>query len=60
MALIWNNLNKDGSVNPNTIHQGHAVRLGQKLIITKWFRSRGQGPMFIKKSNKIEENTQNI
>lgn len=60
MALIWNNLNKDGSVNPNTIHQGHRVHLGQKLIITKWFRSRGQGPMFIKKPNKIEENTQNI
>ena len=52
MAVIWNNLNKDGSVNPNTIHQGHPVRLGQKLIITKWFRSKGQGRMFIKKLEK--------
>jgi len=46
MAIIWNNLNKDGSVNSNTIHQAHPVLSNKKVIITKWFRSRGKGPMF--------------
>lgn len=45
-ALIWNNLNADGSVNPDTIHQGLKVRAGVKYIITKWFRERGWGEMF--------------
>lgn len=47
MAVIWNNLNPDGSVNPNTIHHGTKVREGRKYIITKWFRERGWGPMFL-------------
>ena len=46
MAVIWNNLNPDGSVNRNTIHHGMKVRSGTKYIITKWFRERGFGPMF--------------
>ena len=37
-ALIWNNLNEDGSPNENTIHQAHPVKKGSKTIITKWFR----------------------
>ncbi len=37
-ALIWNNLNEDGSVNSNTIHQAHPVIKGEKTVITKWFR----------------------
>ena len=45
-ALLWNNLNADGSVNPNTIHQGMKVRAGVKYVITKWFRERGWGEMF--------------
>ena len=38
MAVIWNNLNKDGSINPNTEHCGSPVIKGEKYIITKWFR----------------------
>jgi len=44
-AVIWNNLNRDGSVNPWTLHHGMKVRKGTKYIITKWFRERGWGPM---------------
>ncbi|MEQ9505770.1 MAG: 2OG-Fe(II) oxygenase [Hyphomonas sp.] len=45
-AVIWNNLNADGSINPYTIHHGTKVRKGSKYIITKWFRERGWGEMF--------------
>lgn len=45
-AVIWNNLNPDGSVNPYTIHHGMKVRKGVKYVITKWFRERGWGDMF--------------
>ncbi|MEO0466129.1 MAG: 2OG-Fe(II) oxygenase [Pseudomonadota bacterium] len=44
-AVIWNNLNRDGSVNPWTLHHGMKVRQGTKYIVTKWFRERGWGPM---------------
>jgi len=46
-AVIWNNLNRDGSVNPWTLHHGMKVRAGTKYIITKWFRERGWGRMRI-------------
>ena len=46
-AVIWNNLNADGSVNPWTLHHGMKVRKGTKYIITKWFRERGWGPMLL-------------
>jgi prolyl 4-hydroxylase len=45
-AVVWNNLNSDGSVNPYTIHHGMKVRAGVKYVITKWFRERGWGDMF--------------
>lgn len=45
-AVIWNNLNRDGSVNPYTLHHGMKVRRGKKYVITKWFRERGWGEMF--------------
>ena len=37
-AVIWNNLNDDGTRNHNTTHTGECVVKGQKYIITKWFR----------------------
>jgi len=46
MAVIWNNLYPDGRPNPNTLHSGLPVEKGKKLIITKWFRDRGQGQPF--------------
>ena len=45
-AVIWNNLNTDGTPNPATQHSGEPVTAGHKIIITKWFRELGSGPMF--------------
>ena len=41
-AVIWNNLNKDGTENFNTLHCGKPVEKGEKYIVTKWFRDREQ------------------
>jgi len=46
MAVLWNNLNADGSPNAATRHCGEPVTRGRKTIITKWFRVRGEGPVF--------------
>ena len=43
MALLWNNLNADGSPNPATMHCGEPVISGHKIIITKWFRVTATG-----------------
>jgi prolyl 4-hydroxylase len=45
-AVIWNNLRGDGLPNAKTLHAGLPVEAGHKIIITKWFRERGTGPMF--------------
>jgi prolyl 4-hydroxylase len=45
-AVIWNNLNPDGTPNESTRHSGEPVTSGHKIIITKWFRERGSGPLF--------------
>jgi prolyl 4-hydroxylase len=46
MALFWNNLREDGSPNPAMMHCGEPVTAGHKVIITKWFRVNGDGPVF--------------
>ena len=46
MALLWNNLLEDGSPNQATLHCGEPVTRGHKVIITKWFRVFGDGPVF--------------
>jgi prolyl 4-hydroxylase len=46
MAVLWNNLNADGTCNTFTKHCGEPVISGHKLIITKWFRVHGDGPLF--------------
>ena len=45
-AVIWNNLNADGTPNPATLHAGEPLIRGRKVIITKWFRQLGSGPMY--------------
>ena len=45
MALLWNNLNPDGTPNIATKHCGEPVTRGHKIIITKWFRVHGDGPV---------------
>jgi prolyl 4-hydroxylase len=46
MAVLWNNLNADGTPNTATMHAGEPVIRGHKVIITKWFRVMGDGPVF--------------
>lgn len=46
MALFWNNLAADGTPNAASRHCGEPVTQGHKVIITKWFRERGDGPVF--------------
>jgi prolyl 4-hydroxylase len=46
MALFWNNLKPDGSINEFTMHCGEPVISGHKIVITKWFRIHGHGPVF--------------
>jgi len=46
MALFWNNLKADGLPNRLTRHCGEPVTRGHKIIITKWFRVHGDGPVF--------------
>lgn len=38
MMLIWNNVNRDGTLNYKTLHTGTPVKAGVKHIITKWYR----------------------
>jgi prolyl 4-hydroxylase len=38
--LAWNNLNRDGSPNGHSHHEGSAVEAGVKHVLTKWFRER--------------------
>jgi len=55
-AVIWNNLLTNGKSNSNTLHQAHPIIKGTKCIITKWFRSRGQGIPFTKDPNELIDN----
>ena len=41
-AVVWSNLKKDGTVNDQTLHRGTPILLGEKYIITKWFREKWQ------------------
>ena len=45
-AVLWHNLNRDGTCNKATMHSGEPVISGHKVIITKWFRCIGDGPVF--------------
>lgn len=59
-AVIWNNLNEDGSINFDSIHHGMPVKEGYKAVITKWFRSTSSSSkeqsMFIKERNEFVPN----
>lgn len=38
-AVTWNNLKKDGSGDPDALHEGQTVTKGKKYIITSWWRT---------------------
>jgi len=51
-AVIWNNLDAGGAPNPDTLHHGTPVEAGEKFILTKWFRQRGEGVMITRDSKE--------
>ncbi len=40
MLLAWNNMDRSGNPNPQTLHESLPVTAGLKNIVTKWFRER--------------------
>ncbi|HEX7876429.1 MAG TPA: 2OG-Fe(II) oxygenase [Sphingobium sp.] len=44
MLLIWNNMDRDGSPNPDSLHAARPVESGAKYVVTKWFRERRWTP----------------
>ena len=38
-AVTWNNLKKDGTGDPDALHEGQTVTKGKKYIITSWWRT---------------------
>ena len=54
-AVVWLNLLPDGKGDEDTLHCGTPVKKGEKLIITKWFRTRGTlvEPFRLSLSNQI-------
>lgn len=44
MLLMWNNLDRDGAPNENSLHAARAVESGTKYVVTKWFRERRWSP----------------
>lgn len=54
-AVIWNNLDEAGNLNPLTLHHGTPVEEGFKVIITKWFRSKSPKLKYRKEANEYLE-----
>lgn len=40
MILIWNNMDRDGAPNDQSLHAARPVDKGTKYVVTKWFRER--------------------
>ncbi|MDO6692899.1 2OG-Fe(II) oxygenase [Aliiglaciecola sp. 3_MG-2023] len=53
MALVWNNLLPNGSINTDTLHHAHPITRGEKVVITKWFRE----DVFVTKGKKPRKST---
>ncbi len=52
-ALIWNNKDASGKLNPYTLHHGTPVQAGYKAVITKWFRSVESRTHYTKTPNEL-------
>jgi prolyl 4-hydroxylase len=51
-AVIWNSLTVEDKENIESMHCGSPVEDGFKVIITKWFRLKGQGIRYTKEPNE--------
>lgn len=52
-ALAWNNRDRLGRVNPETLHHGTPVTAGYKAVLTKWFRSTTSLTVFAKEQAEL-------
>lgn len=60
MAVIWKNLNSDGTGNRLALHAGRPVLKGKKYILTRWFREYEENQVpedFIKKISSLNIST---
>jgi prolyl 4-hydroxylase len=60
MAVIWKNLNEDGTGNRLALHAGRPVLSGKKYILTRWFRQYEENKVpedFIKKISSLNITT---
>jgi prolyl 4-hydroxylase len=53
MAVVWKNLNSDGTGNRLVLHAGRPVTKGKKYILTRWFREYEEGNVPEDYLNKI-------
>ena len=58
MALVWENLNEDGSGNTDFLHEGSEVKLGKKYIITSWWRENEYNPIEDARLGRLEREKQ--
>jgi prolyl 4-hydroxylase len=52
-VVFWNNLDEVGQPNQNALHQACPVLKGNKAILTLWYRSLGEGDMYIREANQL-------
>ncbi len=55
-ALIWRNLDLADQPNPVSMHHAMAVEKGFKAVLTKWFRTQGNGEMFVRRRGEYLTN----
>ena len=51
--VFWNNLQQNGFPNHDALHQACPVEKGDKTILTLWFRSFGEGEMFVREAREM-------
>jgi len=57
--VFWKNLHPDGTPNVDTLHHAKPVINGQKVVLTMWYRSLAEGPMYLREtSNAIPRYTE--
>jgi len=51
--VFWSNLDENGFVNYDALHQACPVLEGEKVILTLWFRSLGDGEIFQREPREL-------
>ena len=51
--VYWNNSNSAGELNRDTLHQSCPVMEGEKVVLTLWYRTVGDGPMYPRQPHEL-------